>query len=55
MEPHRNDVSRRPVSHAFARRAAVTVLVLLTLIWGCAGRDVAAPRGIDRVRHVIVI
>ena len=55
MKPHRNDVSRRPVSHAFARRAAVTVLVLLTLIWGCAGRDVTAPRGIDRVRHVIVI
>jgi acid phosphatase len=55
MKPHRRDISRRPVSHAFAWRAAVTVLVLLTLIWGCAGRELATPRGIDRVRHVIVI
>jgi phospholipase C len=55
MKPRRRGTSRRPASHAFARHAAVTVLVLLTLIWGCAGRDVAAPRGIDRVRHVILI
>jgi acid phosphatase len=55
MKPHHSDGSRHPVSHASAWRAAVTVLVLLTLIWGCAGRDVAAPRGIDRVRHVIVV
>jgi acid phosphatase len=55
MKPHRRDISRRPVSHAFPWCVAVTMLVLLTLIWGCAGRDVAAPRGIDRVRHVIVI
>jgi phospholipase C len=55
MQPHGRDISRRPISHAFACSAVVTMLVLLVLIWGCAGRDVAAPSGIERVRHVIVI
>ncbi|MGH8072024.1 MAG: acid phosphatase [Candidatus Entotheonellia bacterium] len=55
MKPHGRDISRGPISHAFAWRAVVTMLVLLALIWGCAGRDVAVPRGIEQVRHVIVI
>ena len=54
MQPHGRDISRGPISLAFAWRAVVTMLVLLALIWGCAGRDVAAPRGIEQVRHVIL-
>src|SRR5262245_53631950 len=33
---------------------SVTLLVLM-LVWGCAGRDVAVPKGIEQVQHVIVI
>ncbi len=35
--------------------AAVTLLVPLLLVWGCAGRDVTTPTGIEQVQHVIVI
>jgi acid phosphatase len=55
MKPHGRAISCHPISHAFVWLAAVTLLALLALAWGCAGRDVAAPRGIERVRHVIVI
>ena len=49
------DTARCIVPCAFAWRAAVAMLALLALAWGCAGQDVVAPRGIERVRHVIVI
>jgi phospholipase C len=55
MKPRRRDTPRRPVPQVFAWRAAMAVLVLPALSWGCAGREVAAPRAIDRIRHVIVI
>jgi phospholipase C len=48
-------IARCLIPRTFAVRAAVTVLALLALIWGCAGQDVVAQRGIERVRHVIVI
>jgi phospholipase C len=35
--------------------AAVTIAILLLVMWGCAGRDVNIPKGIEQVRHVIVI
>jgi Phosphoesterase family len=48
-------ISGRQVQHTFAWRATVIMLALLSLVWGCVGRDAVAPRGIEQVRHVIVI
>ena len=50
MTPHARAISRRPVPRADVRLAIVTLLVLM-LAWGCAGRDVAAPKGIAQVQH----
>jgi acid phosphatase len=55
VKPYCRAISCRPIPRAFVWLAAVTPLVLLALVWGCAGRDVVAPRGIEPVRHVIVI
>ena len=54
VEPHSRAISRRPVPLAYVRLAFVTLLVLM-LAWGCAGRDIAVPKGIEQVQHVIVI
>jgi hypothetical protein len=54
VKPYYRAISRRPVPLAYVRLAIVTLLVLM-LAWGCAGRDVAAPKGIAQVQHVIVI
>jgi acid phosphatase len=55
VEPHDGATSLRPVPLAFVRLAAVTLLSLFMLLWGCAGREVAVPKGIEQVQHVIVI
>ena len=54
MKPHDRAISRRPVPPAYVKLAIVTLLILM-LVWGCAGRDVAVPKGIEQVQHVIVI
>jgi acid phosphatase len=55
VNPYCRAISRRPISRAFVWLAAGTLLALLALVWGCAGRDIVAPRGAERVQHVIVI
>src|SRR5262245_29972993 len=54
VKPHYRAISRRPVPLAYVKLAIVSLLVLI-LVWGCAGRDIAVPKGIEQVQHVIVI
>jgi phospholipase C len=54
VKPHYRALSRRAVPLAYVRLSIVILLVLIR-VWGCAGRNVAVPKGIEPVQHVIMI